>query len=95
MSDWRKTYWQLFNTAGRIVGVGFTVVGGIFSIWGLLLVLDPKATISVNGVPSNDPWDKAIVLIIGLVVCVLGILLVFARPFRPDLESSDKKDDSI
>ena len=83
MSDWRKTYWQLFNTTGRIVGVGFFLVGGIFSLWGLSLVLNPKATIDVNGVPSSDPWTKAIVLIAGLVVCVLGVLLIVARRFTP------------
>ncbi len=83
MSDWRKTYWQLFNTGGRIVGVGFVLLGGIFTLWGLSLVSDPKATIDVNGVPSSDPWTKAIVLILGLVICVLGALMLIARRFRP------------
>ena len=85
MSDWRKTYWQLFNFGGRVVGVGFILVGGIFTLWGVSLVLDPKATIDVNGVPSNDPWIKAIVLIVGVVICVLGVLSLIARRFRPDL----------
>jgi hypothetical protein len=101
MSDWRKTYWQLFNFGGRVVGVGFILVGGIFALWGTSLILDPKATIDMNGVPSSDPWLKAIVLVVGLVGCVLGILLLIARRFRPDLgepplpqhkKPSDEKD---
>jgi hypothetical protein len=83
MSDWRKIHWQLFNTFGRIVGVGFSLVGGIFALWGLSLVLDSKATIDVDGVPSTDPWIKAVVLIVGLVVCVLGVLMLVARRYRP------------
>jgi len=61
---------------------------------GLLLVLNPKATVDVNGVPSSDPWTKAILLIAGLVVCVLGVLLVVARRYQPDSKkTSDKKGD--
>jgi hypothetical protein len=29
MSDWQKTYWQVFNIAARFVGAGFVIVGGI------------------------------------------------------------------
>jgi uncharacterized membrane protein YhaH (DUF805 family) len=83
MSDWRKIYWQLFNTVGRIVGVCFALVGGIFALWGLSLILDSKTTMDVNGVPSSDPWIKAIVLIVGLVVCVLGVLTLVAKRYRP------------
>jgi hypothetical protein len=83
MSDWRKIHRQLFNTFGRFVGVCFTLVGGIFVLWGLSLVLDSKATIDVNGVPSSDPWVKASVLILGLVVCVLGVLMLVAKRYRP------------
>ena len=93
MSDWRTYYWRFFNFAVRCVGVGFVVAGAVLAIWGLSLVLDPKATIDVNGVPSSDPWIKGMTLVVGLVVCVLGVLLVFARSYRPDLESSDEKED--
>ena len=48
MSDWQKTYWQLFNALGKLIGVGFIFVGGIFSIWGISLLLDPKPTIDVD-----------------------------------------------
>jgi hypothetical protein len=94
MSDWQKTHWQLFNALGKLIGVGFIFVGGIFSIWGISLLLDPKATIDVDGGPTNDPSIKATTLIVGLIVLALGVLLVIAKPFRPDLEDSGspKKD---
>jgi hypothetical protein len=34
MIDGRKTYWRLFNIAGRIVGVWFVLGGTIFIIYG-------------------------------------------------------------
>lgn len=59
------------------------ICGVAFTIWGLSLVLDPNATIDVDRVPTNDPWMKAIVLIVGLVVFVFGILVFKARPYQP------------
>ena len=72
-----------FNLLGRAFGVMATIVGTVFTFWGLSLVLDPKATIDVNGVPSSDPWTKASVLIIGLVAVTMGILFLKARPYQP------------
>ncbi len=68
----------------RVVGAAFVFGGAIFSFWGLSLVLNSHATINVNGVSTNDPWEKGIVLVAGLVVCVLGVLLLIARPLQPD-----------
>jgi len=72
-----------FNFLGRAFGVMATFVGVVFTFWGMSLVLDQKATIDVNGVPSSDPWTKASVLIIGLVAVIVGILFLKARPYQP------------
>jgi len=72
-----------FNLLARAFGVMATIVGVVFTFWGLSLVLDQKATIDVNGVPSSDPWTKASVLIIGLVAVTVGILFLKARPYQP------------
>jgi hypothetical protein len=82
-------FWFFFNIAARLVGVGFIAVGAYGAHDGWLLIHDPKATIAVNGVPSSDPWIKGSELVVGLVACVLGALLVFAKSYRPDSESSD------
>lgn len=84
----KKIHWQIFNITARVVGGGFILVGVVFSLWGLSLLLDSQATIGVNGVPATDPWNKAIILVVGLVLFVLGLSLVLARPFRPDLADS-------
>lgn len=83
-----KLHWQIVNIGARVVGVGFILCGVIFSVWGISLLLDRKATIGVDGIPTCDPWTKATMLIAGLVVFVLGILLVSARRYRPDLGDS-------
>ena len=84
MPDLQRGYWRFFNVAARIVAAGFLSVGAIFVLWGLSLVLDPKATIGDDGVPSADPWLKASVLVVGLVVSGLGVLFVKSRRYRPD-----------
>jgi hypothetical protein len=83
MSQLRKIHAVALNFLARVFGVMAIIAGVVFTIWGLSLVLDHNATIDVNGVPSNDPWEKAIVLIVGLVAVVLGILMLMARPYRP------------
>jgi hypothetical protein len=83
VNNWRERHCQIVNTGCRIVGFGFVFVGAIFALWGWSLVMDPTATIDIDGIPSNDPWSKAVILIVGLVVCVLGVLLLFARPYKP------------
>lgn len=54
MSEWRRTYWQSFNVAGRIVGVLFAFVGAIFIIYGLngggALFVVPGVVVAVLGV---------------------------------------------
>jgi hypothetical protein len=83
-----KRHWQTVNIGARVVGGAFIFGGMVFSIWGFSILLDSKATIDVDRVPTTDPWTKAIVLIVGLVFLVLGLLLVFARRFGPDLGDS-------
>lgn len=52
---------------------------------GAWLLVHPHVTINVNAETTTDPSLKAIVLIMGLVISVLGILMLKARRYRPDL----------
>lgn len=72
----------LFIFLGRLVGVCLALGGAIFAVWGLSLT----PTIDVNGFPSEDPWAKAVVLGMGIIASILGLLSLFAKPFRPDAE---------
>ena len=74
-----RTHWQIFNIGARIVGVCFTLAGFVISVFGIIQLLD------VNAVPTSELWMKATNLIVGLVIFSLGILLVLARRYRPDL----------
>jgi hypothetical protein len=82
--EFERLFWKIFNVLGRVIGVGFILVGIIISSWALGFVLDPKATIPVNGMPTNDGPTKALVFILPLIVSIVGVLLLFARPYRPD-----------
>ncbi len=83
-----RFHWGALSVLAGITGFAFIFGGIVFSIWGISLVSDPKATLPVNGVPSSDPREKASVLIVGLVCCVLGVLLLKARRFFPGASGS-------
>ncbi len=78
MLKWQKIYWLSFNALGRVVGAGFTLFGGVFTLWGVSLVLDRNATIAVNGMPSGDLWIKSIVLIVGVGMGVIGMMILMS-----------------
>jgi hypothetical protein len=54
MSDFKTTYWKIFNTLGRVIGVGFVLVGLIIFTFGLAqgdaLIAVPALIIGVFGV---------------------------------------------
>jgi hypothetical protein len=54
MSDWQKTYWKLFNLAGKFVGVWFLLGGVVFIIYGVAaggaLFVIPGLVVAVLGV---------------------------------------------
>lgn len=65
MSNFKTIYWKIFNALGRVVGVGFILVGVIGFISGLV---------------QRD----GLIAVPALIVAVLGVLLLFARPYSPD-----------
>lgn len=83
-----KTYWWLFNNLVRFVGVMFALVGAGMALWSLSLLADPHSMISDGNTFTNDPGPKAMGLILSLIVSGLGILLITARRYRPDLGDS-------
>jgi hypothetical protein len=82
MNKAESAYFSLLTVLARIVGGWFVLGGLVFVAWGTVLLTDKTSTFSINGVPSHDPIDKAVPLVLGLVVSGLGILLLFARGFK-------------
>jgi len=73
MSPWNERYWSAFNTMGKVVGAAFSLWGSVFAVWGVYRLFhrahhDPRETILIEGG--------------GVVVIVLGILILKAKPFR-------------
>ena len=67
MADTRTGYWKVFNTLGKVVGVGFILVGVV---------------VLISGAVQRD-W---LIGVAGFVVALLGVLLMLARPYRPDIK---------
>ncbi len=84
----REAHARLFNRLGRIVGVSFLLGGLLFVVVGLSLVFDKDATIVINDVPTSDPWQKAILPVVGAGAALIGVLLLIARPYRSPNESA-------
>ena len=80
-----QTYLRLFNITARLLALAMTFVGGGSFIQGAIWMLSPSSTLSVNGVQTTDVAPKLAFVVLGLVVMALGILLLRASPYRPDL----------
>ena len=54
MADTKTTYWKYFNALGRVVGVGFVLVGAVILIYGAVqrdwLIAVPGFVIAVLGI---------------------------------------------
>ena len=85
LKSYESRHWRVFNVIRRLTGLLATFNGAVLAIWGASLLLRPERTIDVQGVPSAAIWPKLVTLVVGIVAGVLGVLLVRARTYRPDL----------
>ena len=60
---------NLFNFLGRLVGVVFFIGGSFMGIYGL------------THSNQDNPW---FMILLAFIVAVLGLLLIFARPYKPN-----------
>jgi hypothetical protein len=60
----------------------------VFTSWATTLLLRPEATIELEGVPSAAPGPKLLILLVGMVVLAIGLAILRAQPYRPDLGDS-------
>ena len=78
----RESHWKLVRVLARVTGATFAIAGIVVSIWGGRLLLDSDSTLMFGANPTRDPLVKAIVLVGGVTVAVLGIFLLRARASR-------------
>jgi hypothetical protein len=76
-------YWRLFNIGAKVVAVGFIVFGAVVAAHSYPAVMDPNGTVLVNGVPESDFVMRLVSFVAPIVVVILGILLLRAKPFFP------------
>ena len=66
-----------------LAGISAIIIGLVFVIWGFIVLLNHNATITVNEVPSSDPWIKASVMVGGLIIVGTGIWMLMRRSRQP------------
>jgi hypothetical protein len=71
MSNLQSPRGEVFRLLGKFVGVCFIIVGGVMSIWSLILLFG-------SGHPNSD--GAMIIGAAGLTVGILGCLLIKAKP---------------
>jgi uncharacterized membrane protein HdeD (DUF308 family) len=60
---------SLFNFLARVVGIIFFIGGCTMGIYGL------------THHNNDNPW---FMIVLAFILAILGLLMVFARPYRPD-----------
>ena len=85
MAHWEAWYWRSYNIMRRVVGLGFALWGFGFASWGLWLALHPNVPFPVDGVPTTAVGPKLGMTLVATALTGLGIWLIRARPYRPDL----------
>src|SRR5688572_5836806 len=62
----------------RLMGFMFALVGTIFSVLGVVLLLDPTATMTCNGEVTNSTGCKKTFTAFGAVFAIIGFAFLFA-----------------
>lgn len=73
----RVSQFSPFLKSLRTTGWGFLIVGCIILLANLPSLLDPEATINVNGEPRKELWVKVLLTLFISIFPTLGSLIVF------------------
>jgi hypothetical protein len=71
-------YWRVFNVLVRTLGLVAVVSGAVFTVLGAM-------RISQLGLLETEGSPPLVLLVIGLVVAGLGVAILRAPTYRPDL----------
>ena len=84
MREWRHDHWKLFNAGARVLGVASILIGIILCVSGIGMRSNE------NG--SADAWTM---IVVSLIVVVFGVLLLFARPYKPNGSEKGENNEGI
>ena len=71
-------YWRVFNVLVRALGLVALVSGAVFTVMGVLRILQ-------LGLLRSEGSPPLIILLVGLIVAWLGVSILRAPTYRPDL----------
>jgi hypothetical protein len=81
-------HWRIFNVLVRAFGLMAVLCGIVFTSWAARLLVNPKATVNLEGVATAAVEPKLLLMLAGFVALAIGVAIVRARPYRPDLGDS-------
>jgi hypothetical protein len=78
MTNWGTTYWRGYNVLVRVLGLLALLSGATFVVWGGVRLLQ-LGSLHTETAPA---W---VLLAVGLLAATLGVALLRAPSYRPDL----------
>jgi hypothetical protein len=78
MTSWGAGYWRVFNVLVRVLGLVAVVSGAVFTVLGLMRILQ-------LGFLRSEGSPPLVILLVGLLVGALGLAILRGPPYRPDL----------
>jgi hypothetical protein len=86
--------WKLFNIVMRLAGLFTTLSGGVFLTWSVLLIVRAPIVVRVQGTLA-DPNLAAPLLFAAVWFSILGVGILRAPTYRPDLGDADRLVDPV
>jgi hypothetical protein len=81
--------WKLFNIVMRLAGLFTTLSGAVFLTWSVLLIVRAPIVVWAQGTLA-DPNLAAPLLFAAVWFSILGVGILRAPPYRPDLGDADR-----
>jgi hypothetical protein len=78
-------HWRRVTKFSRVIGVWFILGGSFFAVWGIHLALHLGVPFAGNGVEDHHLQPRLTMAAMGTLLALLGVGLVSARAYRPDL----------
>lgn len=81
MATVRAAQWYdvVLHSAVKVFGVTAVLVGLALGIWGISLILQPSASMSIDGIPTNALLPKLGIVAFSSIVFVIGAACLFVK----------------
>jgi hypothetical protein len=78
-------HWRRVTKLSRVVGVGFILWGTVVAAWSIHLARYLELPFTVDGIEDHHLQPRFTMAAIGVLLALIGVGLLAARAYRPDL----------